>query len=259
MTATYLFSWNPARWAWTHLDESLERVAKHGFVDERWSCGVRRRLAVGSSAVLIRLGPRKPTGIVGLGVTRSEPFEAPHYSIAGKRAWYVDVRWHQLRREPPIGWRELQRSPFAGFRWGIEGSGVELPEEQAAAIRARWEARSSRPLLADELPSQGRYVEGSRVTITVNAYERDPGARADCLEHYGYVCAVCDVRLEDRYGEIAREFIHVHHLVPIAKIGKSYEVDPIRDLRPVCPNCHAILHRREPPLSIGEARRLVRR
>jgi len=34
----------------------------------------------------------------------------------------------------------------------------------------------------------------------------------------------------------------VHHLVPISKIGKKYRVDPIKDLRPVCPNCHAVIH-----------------
>jgi predicted HNH restriction endonuclease len=47
--------------------------------------------------------------------------------------------------------------------------------------------------------------------------------------------------------------------MPIAKIGKAYEVDPVKDLRPVCPNCHAILHRKDPPLTIEAARMLVRR
>ncbi|MDC9497701.1 MULTISPECIES: HNH endonuclease [unclassified Pseudoalteromonas] len=38
--------------------------------------------------------------------------------------------------------------------------------------------------------------------------------------------------------------MHVHHIVPISDIGDEYQVDPIRDLRPVCPNCHAMLHRK---------------
>jgi 5-methylcytosine-specific restriction protein A len=45
------------------------------------------------------------------------------------------------------------------------------------------------------------------------------------------------------YGEIGRGFIHVHHVVPISSIGESYKVDPAKDLVPVCPNCHAMLHR----------------
>ena len=48
---------------------------------------------------------------------------------------------------------------------------------------------------------------------------------------------------EETYGELGRGFIHVHHLVPISSIGKTYQIDPINDLAPVCPNCHAMLHR----------------
>jgi 5-methylcytosine-specific restriction protein A len=31
--------------------------------------------------------------------------------------------------------------------------------------------------------------------------------------------------------------------VPISTIGKEYLLDPVKDLVPVCPNCHAMLHR----------------
>ena len=61
----------------------------------------------------------------------------------------------------------------------------------------------------------------------------------------------------ERYGETMRDFIHVHHLTPISRRCTSYEVDPVADLRPVCPNCHAVVHQCDPPLSIEEARALV--
>ena len=48
---------------------------------------------------------------------------------------------------------------------------------------------------------------------------------------------------ENMYGELGKGFIHVHHIVPISMIGKEYKIDPIKDLVPVCPNCHAMLHR----------------
>jgi 5-methylcytosine-specific restriction protein A len=109
-----------------------------------------------------------------------------------------------------------------------------------------------------ELPS-GVFVEGAVRTIRVNAYERDRRARQACLDHFGYDCVCCGFNFERTYGPLGRGFIHVHHTVPLASIGHSYEVDPIRDLVPVCPNCHAIIHspHPEPALSIAAMRELV--
>lgn len=107
----------------------------------------------------------------------------------------------------------------------------------------------------DEVPE---FIEGATTRIIVNAYERDPKARRKCLEHYGYNCSVCGMKFEDMYGEIGIDFIHVHHIKPISMSSTSYSVDPIEDLRPVCPNCHSMLHRKDPPISIDELRDLVR-
>ena len=48
---------------------------------------------------------------------------------------------------------------------------------------------------------------------------------------------------EEVYGEVGRGFIEVHHIVPISERGGDYIVDPIRDLIPLCSNCHAMIHR----------------
>ena len=101
--------------------------------------------------------------------------------------------------------------------------------------------------LPEELPSGVAYQEGTAQKIIVNKYERDKNARYACLSHYGYVCQVCHVKLSDVYGATAENLIHVHHLKPISEIGENYTVDPISDLRPVCPNCHAVIHLRNPP------------
>ena len=108
----------------------------------------------------------------------------------------------------------------------------------------------------DELPEQ-TYVEGAVLRVFVNRYERDPAARAACIAAHGLRCRVCEVDLKERYGEIAAGFIHVHHLRPIAQACGIVSVDPIRDLAPVCPNCHAMLHRREPLLTIEELRSIM--
>lgn len=101
------------------------------------------------------------------------------------------------------------------------------------------------------------YIEGRSYKISVNKYERDRSARSKCIEHYGCVCAVCDFSFEDIYGSVGNDFIHVHHLVPIATIGKEYKLDPVNDLIPVCPNCHAMLHKSDPPFSIEELHSLI--
>jgi len=59
------------------------------------------------------------------------------------------------------------------------------------------------------------------------------------------------------YGERGKGFIHVHHLRPLADVGEEYELDPIADLRPVCPNCHAMIHARPVTLTIEELRSLL--
>lgn len=105
----------------------------------------------------------------------------------------------------------------------------------------------------DEISGRG-YREGSVHRVEVNLYERDPAARQACLRHYGLACAVCGLLFEERYGDLGADYIHVHHLVPVSEIGDSYEVDPVRDLRPICPNCHAMVHRRDPPLTVEELR-----
>ena len=113
-------------------------------------------------------------------------------------------------------------------------------------------------LAAEELSSEIEYLEGAARPVLVNAYERNRPAREKCLRHYGRSCIVCGFNFEAGYGESAAGYIQVHHIVPIAKVGKEYRLNPINDLRPVCPNCHAVIHRREPPFSIEEVKEMLR-
>lgn len=101
------------------------------------------------------------------------------------------------------------------------------------------------------------YYEGHSQIVVVNRFERDSAARKKCITHYGAFCQVCNLNFLEMYGEIGLGFIHVHHLVPIASIGKQYVLNPIEDLRPVCPNCHAMLHKKNPPFSLEELREFI--
>ena len=111
----------------------------------------------------------------------------------------------------------------------------------------------------EEIPleEQDFLIEGFKRTITVNTYERNSNARKKCIEYWKAICFVCDFEFENKYGDIGNGFIHIHHLVPLSNVGKAYQVDPINDLRPICPNCHAMLHKTNPPLSIDELKGII--
>jgi 5-methylcytosine-specific restriction protein A len=125
-------------------------------------------------------------------------------------------------------------------------------------VEVVWEVTPPELPSTEEILGESGFLEGSVRRITVNAYERQRPARDACIRHYKAICAVCRFRFEDKYGEIGRDFIHVHHVVKISSIGAEYFVDPIRDLRPVCPNCHAMLHTQDPPLTIEQLQSQLR-
>lgn len=154
-------------------------------------------------------------------------------------------------------WRSSDTAPFtfAGVGDVVEVRDT-VPVEVIWAVRAPGEPA----LYPDELPTSSKHLEGARRTVTVNRYERDPEARRKCIDHWGARCLVCDVDFGERYGEFGEGFIHVHHCHPLGDSVGEYEVDPIEDLRPVCPNCHAMLHRHAPLLRVEELReRLLER
>ena len=109
----------------------------------------------------------------------------------------------------------------------------------------------------EEITKDEKLTEGATKSIRVNIYERNPLARKKCLEHFGAKCIVCEFDFEKKYGEIGKGFIHIHHVVDISHIGKEYEVDFTKDLVPVCPNCHAMLHKQKPALSIEDLKKVI--
>jgi HNH endonuclease len=98
--------------------------------------------------------------------------------------------------------------------------------------------------------------EGSVTQVVVNRYERDPRNRAVAIKVHGASCTACGFDFGHEYGDVAAGYIHVHHLTPVSEIGPNYVINPVLDLVPLCPNCHAAVHRRNPPYSIDELRAL---
>ena len=143
------------------------------------------------------------------------------------------------------------------MRWSPQASGITIPPDAAARLEELWNDHIASIGLSpgktpDEVVTPERYWEGAVRTIAVNAYERDPRARKACLAHHGHTCCVCGFNFSKAFGDLGKDFIHVHHTVQLSEIKKAYSVDPIHDLKPVCPNCHAMLHKRTPPYTLSE-------
>jgi len=150
------------------------------------------------------------------------------------------------------------RKDSASISFIYQGHGTvkELFNQKPAKVI--WDFSFDQDLLPEEISLDTSCLsEGAKKRITVNAYERNPVARKKCIDHYGYRCTICEFDFEEVYGSLGKSFIHVHHLIPLKDIGIEYEVDPIQDLRPICPNCHAMLHRMNSALSIETLRELV--
>ncbi len=154
--------------------------------------------------------------------------------------------------------RTSNKDPFM-----YAGIGKAKSVEDTSPVKIVWEYvdenEFSPVVLPEEVLKVQKYREGVTKQISVNVYERNPEARRKCIEHYGTSCCVCQFEFLKFYGQIGEDFIHVHHLKPLSEIGQDYELEPIEDLRPVCPNCHAMLHRKKPPYTIEELRYIIQK
>jgi len=108
----------------------------------------------------------------------------------------------------------------------------------------------------DESSFEGQ-SEGAEMLRLVKLYERSRINRAACIEMHGTACRICGFNFADRFGDLGEGFIHVHHIIPVSEMGGGYVLDPVKDLIPVCPNCHAMLHRRRPALNPEELLQLL--
>lgn len=211
------------------------------------------------------------------------------YADAREQIAYAAHRFRaKIKREGGVSaakyWLRLESTPTEGFVRLLDHGRPDLSIE-AVVLEPRWShlfteielkvaserlqsisysrhpvRRIERPQSSspDEVDAGGTFDEGQKRTIQVNAYERDPEARAVCIRRYGTRCYVCGFDFQKVYGSLGKGFIHVHHLAPLARGGRV-ATDPVVDLRPVCPNCHAMLHRVEPPLPIAQLKKLLQR
>lgn len=178
----------------------------------------------------------------------------PYYNISktrkvfgGNHAYpnHIDIKWQDDSRDmrfdrQVFGMRTLQRFDASKLEMLIKESG------------------NHHKGFLDEIDDEP-FVAGGVKRITVNTYERDPKARAACLRHHGFSCKACDMSFAEVYGELGINFIHVHHVQPVSMLKSKRTIDPKRDLVPVCPNCHEMLHQGTELLTVAELRSIIKK
>ncbi len=161
----------------------------------------------------------------------------------------------------PLAWQRfdlaLQKSPLA---INTEDNNENDRQLEVWSRRFTGMALSLMPFETVEEPAELNpegLPEGACVRVEVNRYERSRVNRANCIEILGDSCKACGFNFGRAYGPLGLGYIHVHHIVPVSELGNNYIVDPVHDLVPLCPNCHAMAHQRKPPLGIDELKHLL--
>jgi 5-methylcytosine-specific restriction protein A len=141
---------------------------------------------------------------------------------------------------------------------------IEDPDgmaETADAIRAAAAAgRTAGPLLDLDLDIDTDAYEG-RVLLRLHLMrERDPKLRArkikDVRKRLSCVrCEVCSFDFESTYGSRGRDYIECHHRTPLSHSGQTRT--SLVDLALLCSNCHRMIHRYRPWLTVEQLRSLI--
>lgn len=270
---TYLFVWNPNKWSqWTdpnnepYIEKNIEELKNTGKVTLMWSCGSHKSIRPGDRAFLAKVGST-PRGVFVSGKVVSESFLSQHLSGADKEVPSVLIEFDVLlnpEKDPILTIDNLDKGNLAKQQWIPESSGISIRQEARDELDEEWfeflrthEIRYNP--FSETTDTKQTYVEGATTQVAQTRYERNVFARNECLKHYGYSCSVCDFNFEKYYGSLGYKFIHVHRLTQVATRKQEYKVDPIQDLRPVCPNCHSMLHKQNPPLTIDELKEIIKK
>jgi 5-methylcytosine-specific restriction protein A len=154
---------------------------------------------------------------------------------------------------------ELCADRVPGIAWEADLASRRVPAAAAPALRALWTEHGPRRESDPLVPPAGTLPPAALARVAVNRYEHDMQARRVCLAHHGTSCAACGFSFEEAFGPQGGELLHVHHLVPASGLDAGYELDPVADLVPLCPNCHSMAHLRFPdPYTPAELRALRR-
>jgi hypothetical protein len=256
---TYLFTWNPEKWSWKDLALRANESAAGKIVFEPWSCSANyTKIKQGDRAFLVKLGRKKPNGIIASGWVKTNPKSDLHWNpekaALGEETYFADCEWERLLNpeiDEPLLLTELKKGKLASMHWTPQSSGVRIPDEMIDELEAKWATHVGRtPLAIVASDAELAAVEGAVRLSLVRHRKREYTLReakiseARKLGNGRLKCEVprCCFDFASVYGELGRDYAQVHHLKPIGDRTTPSETK-LSDLAVVCANCHAMIHR----------------
>ncbi len=100
-------------------------------------------------------------------------------------------------------------------------------------------------------------TEGTPYQTLVTRFERKKVNREACIQLKGLFCAACGFDFTAFHGPLGSGYVEVHHTTPVSQLGPEYRINVAADLEPLCANCHAMVHRQNPPLPVHQLADLV--
>ncbi len=146
--------------------------------------------------------------------------------------------------------------------WNEYSAKAEELNDVANAIRAAVASNESIPDTGESLEDMAEAMEGRLLTNLHLSRERSPGIakrkkKAALKANGKLTCEVCGFDFAKAYGERGDGFIECHHTKPLSELPTLGTTTRPSDLSLVCANCHRMIHKSRPWLSIEEIRNLL--
>ena len=128
---------------------------------------------------------------------------------------------------------EYENDFYRGYHWNCE---VIERIRNASKHEINWDEETVQEETAGT-------TEGKRTVYYTTKYERSSKNREAAIRIHGTKCMICGFDFGQKYGELGKGYIEVHHIKPLATLEQEVVINPETDLICVCANCHRMLHR----------------